>query len=152
MLFRSLVAVFAAVGAPLIFMGIDGIFGYFQKLNGVYFIPLLAVILVGMLNRWVNGRTAFITILVGLSVMIWGTFFGESFIQDVFGSGYHFMGAVFIALVILQLVLGKFMKREVAYLQKDAKKVDLTPWAPAPYVGVGLVTTVVVLYAMLAIL
>ena len=55
-------------------------------------------------------------------------------------------------LVILQLVLGKFMKREVAYLQKDAKKVDLTPWAPAPYVGVGLVTTVVVLYAMLAIL
>ena len=60
--------------------------------------------------------------------------------------------AVFIALVILQLVLGGVMKREVAYLQKDAKKVDLTPWAPAPYVGVGLVTTVVVLYAMLAIL
>ena len=60
----GLVAVFAAVGAPLIFMGIDGIFGYFQKLNGVYFIPLLAVILVGMLNRWVNGRTAFITILL----------------------------------------------------------------------------------------
>ena len=148
----GLVAVFAAVGAPLIFMGIDGIFGYFQKLNGVYFIPLLAVILVGMLNRWVNGRTAVITILVGLSVMIWGTFFGESTVQKTFGSGYHFMGAVFVTLVILQLVLGKFMKREVAYLQKDAKKVDLTPWAPAPYVGMGLVTTVVVLYAMLAIL
>ena len=48
----GLVAVFAAVG-PAHFHGYRWNPGYFQKLNGVYFIPLLAVILV-TLNRWVN--------------------------------------------------------------------------------------------------
>ncbi|MEM9017449.1 MAG: solute:sodium symporter family transporter, partial [Verrucomicrobiota bacterium] len=90
----ALVALFAALGAPLIFMGRDGIFGYFQKLNGVYFIPLLAAILVGMFNKTANGKSAVISIVVGLLIMIWGTFFGGDAVGNLFGSGYHFMGAV----------------------------------------------------------
>ena len=42
------VAVFAIIFAPLVFMNVEGIFGYFQKLNGIYFIPLMAVILFGI--------------------------------------------------------------------------------------------------------
>ena len=146
----AVVAVFAAIGAPLIFMGIDGIFGYFQKLNGVYFIPLLAVILVGMFNKWVNGPSATITIITGLLLMIWGTFPGSEVVGKIFGSGYHYMGAVFAFLVILQLVLGSKMKRESAYVQQDAKKVDLTPWKPAPIVGAVMIITVLILYISLA--
>lgn len=146
----AIVAVFAAVGAPLIFIGIDGIFGYFQKLNGVYFIPLLAVILVGMFNKWVDGTSATVTIITGLLVMIWGTFVGTDTVLHYFRSGYHFMGAVFVFLVILQLTLGIQMKRESAYVQRDAKKVDLTPWKPAPFVGGLLVLTVLILYFSLA--
>jgi SSS family solute:Na+ symporter len=146
----ALVAVFAAIGAPLIFMGRDGIFGYFQKLNGVYFIPLLAVILVGMFNKRASGQSAVVSILVGLAVMMWGTFLGGDTIGAVFGSGYHFMGAVFLGVVILQLVLGTKMKREEPYVQQDAKVVDLTPWKPAPIVGGALIVTVLVLYIALA--
>jgi len=155
----ALVAVFAAVGAPLIFMGIDGIFGYFQKLNGVYFVPLFGAILVGIFNRRADGRTALISILVGLVVMVWGTFFDgsgdggdgeEGWVIGIFGSGYHFMGAVFVFLVILQLGLGAFMKRDTAYVQEDVGAVDLTPWKPAPFVGGALVVVVLALYLWLA--
>lgn len=146
----AIVAVFAAVGAPLIFLGQEGIFGYFQKLNGVYFIPLLGAILVGMFNKRVDGHSAFISILVGLVIMIWGTFFSGEFIPNVFGSGYHFMGAVFVFLVVLQLVLGQKMKRSTPYVQADAQVVDLTPWKPARLVGGLLVATVLVIYLLLA--
>lgn len=144
------VALFAALGAPLIFIGKDGIFQYFQGLNGVYFIPLLTVILVGMFNRTANGTTAVITIVVGLAIMMWGTFFDGGVVAEVFGSGFHFMGAVFVLLVILQLVLGISMRRSEPYVQQDAGLVDLTPWKPAPIVGGALVITVLVIYAILA--
>ncbi|MDF1825021.1 MAG: solute:sodium symporter family transporter [Verrucomicrobiales bacterium] len=146
----AIVAVCAAIGAPVIFLGQEGIFGYFQKLNGVYFIPLLSVILVGMFNKRVDGHSAFITILVGLAIMMWGTFLGGDVIGSVFGSGYHFMGAVFIGLVLLQLALGMKLRRTTRYVQADAQVVDLTPWKPAPIVGGILIVTVLVIYLLLA--
>lgn len=63
------VAVFAVIAAPNFFYGRDAIFGFFQKLNGVYFIPLLAIILVGMINKRVSGLSALITLITGIAVM-----------------------------------------------------------------------------------
>lgn len=152
----AVVAVCAAVSAPVVFMGVDGIFGFFQKLNGVYFIPLAGIILVGMWNKKVNGTSALISIVVGLIIMVAGTFFdgasqtSEGWVKGVFGSGYHFMGAVFVFLVILQLLLGMGMKRDTPYVQQDAKAVDLTPWKHAKLVGVVLIVTVLTIYALLA--
>lgn len=146
----AIVAIFSAVAAPLVFMGRDGIFGYFQKLNGVYFIPLLAIILFGMFEKRASGRSAIITILVGLALMIWGTFLGGGTIGSIFGSGYHFMGAVFVFLLILQFALSRFLRRNEAYVQHDAKVVDLTPWKYAPIVGGAMILIVLTLYIFLA--
>ncbi|MDF1815704.1 MAG: solute:sodium symporter family transporter [Verrucomicrobiales bacterium] len=144
----ALVALFAAIGAPLIFMGRDGIFAFFQVLNGVYFIPLLTIILVGFFNRTADGTSAFITAIVGLVIMAFGTFYNGGI--SLFGSGFHFMGAVFVFLVILQVALGTFMKRSEPYVQQDAGLVDLTPWKPAKLVGGLMVAIVLVLYLSLA--
>ena len=138
------VAVFAVIFAPLVFMNTDGIFGFFQKLNGVYFIPLLAVILFGMFNKTADGTSALITLIVGLAVMIIGTFFVD--FGSMLGSGYHFMGVVFVLLLLLQAALGTTMKRSEPYVQKDAGLVDLTPWKPAPYVGGALIVLVIGIY------
>ncbi len=150
-----LVAVFAVIAAPTIFYGRDAIFGFFQKLNGVYFIPLLAIICVGMVNKIVNGRAAFITLIVGLVAMSIGTFFsGESetsagWVKDYFKSGYHYMGAVFVSLVFLQLALGASgMKLSEPFVQQDAKAVDLTPWKPAPIIGGVLILFAFSLYVI----
>jgi len=146
----AVVALLSAIAAPLVFDGKDGIFAFFQSLNAVYFIPLLAIILVGMFTKWADGNSAIITAVIGLLIMIWGTFFGGDIVTKTFGSGYHFMGAVFVGLVGLQLILGQFMRRKEAYVQIDAQVVDLTPWKPAPLVGGIMVVSVIVLYLVLA--
>lgn len=146
----ALVALFAAMSAPLIFMGRDSIFDYFQKLNGVYFIPLLAIILVGMFHKTASAKSAIISVAVGLLVMILGTFFDGGLVDRVFGSGYHFMGAVFVGVVLLQLVLARSMKRDTPYVQQDAGVVDITPWPLAKPVGIALIVLVLGIYAFFA--
>jgi SSS family solute:Na+ symporter len=160
-----LVAVLAVVAAPNIFHGRDGVFGFFQKLNGVYFIPLLAIMMVGLFNRWADGRSALVTLLVGLIAMSVGTFFsGEvkhpetgavevtGWVVDVFQSPYHYMGCVFVVLVILQCVLGQQVFRRAApYQSEDVRAVDLTPWPWAPFVGAVLVATVIGIYVYFAV-
>ncbi len=157
------VALFAVVSAPLVFYGRDEIFGFFQTLNGVYFIPLLAVILVGMFNKMVDGKSAMITLHVGLALMIVGTFLGggvkatdttpeiKGWLVDWFGSAFHYMGAVFLFLIVLQLTLGAMgMKRRTPYRQQDSEAVDLTPWKYARPVGVGLILFALAIYVYFA--
>ena len=145
----AVVAVLSAVAAPIVFMDRDGIFGFFQKLNAIYFIPLLAIILFGFANRTANGASAIITAVVGLCLMLWGTFFDGA---STIGNAYHFMGAVFLALLGLQFVLAQFfgMRRFDVYVQQDAKAVDLTPWKPARFVGAAMIVIVLGIYAWFA--
>jgi SSS family solute:Na+ symporter len=153
------VAVFAVIAAPQIFYGQERIFGFFQTLNGVYFIPLLAIIMVGMFHHFANGMSALITLLVGLGLMVIGTFFtGEDkvneidgWLADTFVSPFHYMGAVFALLIVLQLALSAMgMKRSEPYVQEDKGLVDLTPWKPAPFVGGALILLVLGIYALFA--
>ncbi len=158
----AIVAVLSIIAAPLVFYGKDGLFNIFQELNGIYFIPILAIMLFGLFNRWANGTTALITILVGLVAMFIGTFFhgqqknetGEIVVNgwkaDIFQSGFHYMGAVFAGCLILQFILGQVMKRDTQYVQADAKAVDLTPWKHANKVGAALIVLVLALYAAFA--
>lgn len=158
----AVVAVLSMGAAPLIFFGREGLFNIFQELNGIYFIPLLAIMLFGLFNRTADGKTALIVVAAGVPIMIIGTFFtgeqkneaGEIVVagwrSDIFSSGFHYMGFVFALLLVLQAVLGSFMKRDAPYVQQDAKAVDLTPWKLAKPVGLGLIVLVLAIYAMLA--
>lgn len=135
------VAVFAVIAAPTLFFGRDSIFDYFQKLNGVYFIPLLAVFLFGVFNRKASEVSALISLFAGLILMVSGTFFFPEFVKRLFLSEFHFMGVVFLFLLLLQfsLQLIGFCRSE-PYVQADVQAVDLTPWKPARIVGGALVT------------
>ena len=147
-----LVAVFAMIAAPVFFTGRDQIFGFFQKLNAIYFIPILAIFLVGLFNKTANGRSALIAVVVGLVAMCYGTFAGGgAWAGETFGSGYHYMGLVFVLLVLLQCALGKSMKLPQPYVQSDAGVVDLAPWKYAKLVGGVLAVAVLVLYLLLAL-
>ena len=158
------VGAFAVVAAPAIFHGKDGLFNIFQHLNSIYFIPILAIMLVGLLNKKVDGRAAMVALLVGLFAMVMGTFFNGSvpetsetvgvdgWVKDYFKSPFHYMGFVFALLVVLQLVLEKVgFSRETPYEQKDVGAVDLTTWKYAYPVGGLLIAFAVGLYVLLAI-
>ena len=150
----AVVAVLAIIAAPLIFHGRDGLFNMFQALNGIYFIPILAIMLFGFFNRTSAGITAIIAIVIGVIAMLIGTFFtggDDGWLKAIFGSGFHYMGAVFAFLILLQYVLGRSVRRTAPYVQQDAKVVDLTPWKHAKPVGIGLIVLVLILYALFAV-
>ncbi|WP_148861395.1 solute:sodium symporter family transporter [Marinobacter fonticola] len=148
-IFGWIMAIAAMTIAPML-AGQDSLFGYLQKMNAMYFIPILAVVLVGLLTKRVPAIAAKIS-LIGGCIVIGLVYFVPPFtgLLDVV-QNFHFVAIVFVALVALMLLLGKISPRETAWVHEDARKVDLTPWKGAVPAGIVLVILVISIYAAFA--
>lgn len=128
----------------------ESIFGYLQKMNGIYFIPIFAVVLVGMLSKRVPPLAAKLALVVGFAVIAIG-YFVPPF--DTIVSAMHeyqFLGVVFSWLVILMLVIGELYPRETEFVQQDVGAVDMTPWRFAKPAGFLLILLVLTIYTVFA--
>jgi solute:Na+ symporter, SSS family len=126
------------------------IFSYLQKMNGMYFIPIFAVVLVGMLNRRVPPIAAKIGLVAGFAVIAVG-YFVKPFDQIVASMHeFNFLGVVFAWLVILMLIIGELRPMKEEFVQQDVKAVDMTPWKLAIPVGIILILTVIAIYYQFA--
>lgn len=148
-IFGIVIAILAMTVAPLL-LGQDSIFGYLQKMNAIYFIPIFSVMLVGLISRTVPAFAAKIGLVVSFLVICLGYFSPPvnavvSQIHD-----FHFIGAVFACTVALMLGLGKLRPRETPWEQEYSGDVDLTPWTLAKPVGIGLVLFVLCIYIYFA--
>ncbi|MCA9058837.1 MAG: solute:sodium symporter family transporter, partial [Planctomycetaceae bacterium] len=134
--------------------GQDSIFNYLQKMNGLYFIPIFSVVLVGMLAPRVPAKAASVGLLVGFFGIITGYFCPG--VKELIGGGpgqlhtFHFLGLVFASVVALMLLIGKISPRETPWVHEDSGAVDLTPWKPAVPFGIVLVVIVLGLYLSFA--
>lgn len=145
--FGWILAISSMVLAPQL-VGQDSIFGYLQKMNGLYFIPIFAVVVVGMLTRRVPALAANVALIVGFATIALG-YFVPSFSEGMARLGlheFHFLGLVFAALILIQLAIGAARPRTTPFEQRPSGDVDLTPWAPARAVGVAIVAIVLALY------
>ncbi len=141
--FGTAIALLAMTTAPLL-ANQTSIFGYLQKMNALYFIPIFAVVLVGMLSKRVPAIAAKIALIAGFAAIALGYFVFDEQVDKI--HEYHFIGLVFVCLVALMLVMAKTHPRAEAYVQQDSKAVDLTPWAGAKPAGLALVLFVLGLY------
>lgn len=147
--FGWVVAIAAMTIAPLL-ANTGSIFGYLQKMNGMYFIPIFAVVVVGMLTKRVPAKAAKVALVVGFTVIAVGYFVPPfNLIVDSMHE-FHFLGIVFAYLVILMLVIGEVSPREQEFVQVDVKAVDMTPWKHAKLVGGILVAIVLLIYVIFA--
>ncbi|WP_013630065.1 solute:sodium symporter family transporter [Rubinisphaera brasiliensis] len=147
--FGWIVAISAMAIAPLLAQT-ESIFGYLQKMNGIYFIPIFAVVLVGMLTRRVPALAAKIALVVGFTVIAIG-YFVSPFDKVVASMHeFQFLGVVFSWLVILMLVIGETHPRETEFIQEDVGAVDMTPWAYAKPAGLILIMIVFAIYVTFA--
>lgn len=148
-IFGWIIAIAAMCIAPML-AGQDQIFTYLQAMNGIYFIPIFAVVLVGMLTSRVPARAAKIALISGFVILILGNFVPP--FDKVVASmhNFHFLGIVFAYLVILMLVLGDSSPREQEFVQVDVKAVDMTPWKGAKATGLILCAAVIAIYATFA--
>ncbi len=135
--------------APLL-AGQVSIFSYLQKMNGLYFIPILAVVLVGMLTRRVPPFAAKLALLTGFIVIACG-YFVPPFTQVVAHMhDFHFLGIVFSYLVIMMLVIGELRPLPEEWVQRDVGAVDMTPWKHARKAGLILLLIVLAIYLVFA--
>jgi len=63
---------------------------------------------------------------------------------------FHFLGAVFVLLVGLMLIIGVVKPRQTPWVQEDVKAVDMTPWKHAIKACVVLILIVLAIYAIFA--
>lgn len=151
--FGWIIAISAMVIAPLLnhpAIQERGIFDYLQKMNGMYFIPIFAVVLIGMLTRRVPSIAAKTGLVVGFAAIAIG-YFVPPFDKIVASlHEFHFLGIVFSWLLILMLVIGEVKPRETEFEQQDVGAVDMTPWRFAKPVGLLLILIVFTIYITLA--
>ena len=146
------IAVMAMLIAPLL-AGQESIFKYLQKMNGIYFIPIFAVVVVGLLNRMVPALAGRVGLGVGIVVIALGYFFPPA-AAAISAAGiheFHFLGIVFALLVALMLVIGKLQPRAEPWHMVYTKEVDLTPWKGAKWASLILVFLVIAIYVFFAI-
>ncbi len=147
--FGIIIALFAMTTAPLL-ASQPSIFGYLQKMNGLYFIPIFSVMLIGMLTKRVPAMAANIALIIGFAAIAAGYWFPPvtNLVSGI--HEFHYLGVVFASLLVLMLIIGAVKPRETAWVHEHSGDVDLTPWKFAKPMGFGIVIFVVGLYLYFA--
>ena len=150
-IFVVCIAIAAMIGAPLL-ADQESIFGYLQKMNAIYFIPIFAVVVVGMLNRRVPSGAAFWALILGL-FMIGAKYFtpgADQKVDEFFSHNFHFLGVVFATLIIFMLAWGAAAPRATAWELENKTPIDMTPWKNAKWASIALIVIVIAIYAAFA--
>ena len=143
--FGFIMTVICIFVAPLLVKA-GGIFNYLQTMNALYFIPILAVVLVGMISRFVPAAAAKSALIVGVIAIAFG-YFVEPFNSVLtIMSQYHFVALVFIGLLVMMFVWGALFPRSSAYQEVDVKATDLTPWRGTIWASLALLAIVIAIY------
>jgi SSS family solute:Na+ symporter len=159
--FALVIAVCSMAIAPLL-DGQGQIFEYLQKMNGIYFVPLFAVVVMGMLFKRLPPLAAKAGLLTGFTIIPFGYFVpvaqylnenGETVSQFISGdlvNDYHFLGIAFLLITSVMLLINRLKPMESDFIQKEANAVDMTPWKHSQLTGVVLLVLVIIIYAQFA--
>ncbi|MEM9081495.1 MAG: solute:sodium symporter family transporter [Verrucomicrobiota bacterium] len=150
-LFVTIVAIAAMIGSPLL-SKTGSLFSYLQTMNGIYAVPIFAVVVMGMLNRRVPASSAFAALVVGLVIMIstlilYPAFNGGAGIDGVTGfSNFHLMGITFAFLMGIMFVASKVAPLAEPWEMETKTTIDMTPWKGAKVASGILVLVVLAIY------
>lgn len=148
--FGWILSIVAMSVAPLLVRQ-QSIFSYLQQMNGIYFIPIFAVVVCGMLSRRIPPVAAKLVLVLGPIVVAGGYFFPPFAALVAKLHEYHFLGITFVGLVALMIVIGKLKPLPVPWQQQAAHAVDMTPWPRAKAIGIVLCLAVLAIYVAFAL-
>lgn len=137
------------------------IFAYIQKMNGLYFIPIFAVVLMGMVSRRTPAVAANVALIVGLAAIACGYFVplgmrvtdgvtSKTYLAPDYLHEFHFLGLVFVILIALMAAIRLISPLPDRWMQRDSGDVDLTPWRWVRWCGAGMCAVVVLIYLTFA--
>ena len=146
--FGMVLAILSMCIAPLIANAPDGLFGYLQEVNGCYSIPILTIIVVGYLTKYVPAIAAKVAIISGVVLYSLSQFVVKPFVvgADNYPHFLHVMAILFVLNVIIMLIIGKLYPRKEAFVLEFTKQVDITPWKHLKTVGIVICVIVIGIY------
>ena len=147
-LFGVLLAILAMCIAPLIANAPEGLFGYLQEVNGCYSIPILTIIIVGYLTKYVPAIAAKVAIISGVVLYSISQFILKPFVvgADNYPHFLHVMAILFVLNIIIMLVIGRISPRKEAYNLAYSHEVDITPWKYSKIASAVITIIVLVIY------
>ena len=124
----------------------ESLFVYVQKVNSIYYIPLLSVIVVGLVSKRVPAIAANLALVLGCALI--GLFYFVPPLAKLVDAvhNFHFIAIVLVVLVSMMLIIGKVAPREEPWIQKDVGAIDMTPWAGTKIASVVLLMLVLGIY------
>ncbi|WBU55763.1 solute:sodium symporter family transporter [Paracoccus sediminicola] len=146
--FGAILAIAAMTIAPFIANAPQGLFGYLQEVNGCYSIPILTIILVGIFTRHVPPIAAKIGLASGVGLYILSQFVLKPYVvgAENYPHYLHVMAILFVLNICIMLLIGKLRPMEPAYIARDSKAVDMTPWPLVKPMGATVVLIVISTY------
>lgn len=134
--------------APLLIYASEGLFGYLQEVNGIYSIPILTIIVVGYLTKYVPAIAAKIGIISGSVLYLISQFVLKPYVvgNDDYPHYLHVMAILFVLNVLIMLVVGKIYPRKEAFELEYTKKVEITPWKFVSVIGISICIAVIGIY------
>ena len=150
--FGIILAIISMCIAPLLIYASDGLFGYLQEANGIYSIPILTIIIVGYLTKYVPAIAAKVGIISGSALYIISQFIVKPYIvgEENYPHFLHVMAILFVLNVLIMLLIGKYNPRAEAYVQEYTKQVDIKPWKHLNSVGITICIIVLGIYIYFA--
>jgi len=171
-IFGIILAIAAMLIAPMI-ADAGSLFDYLQKVNGIYSIPILTIIVVGYLTKRVPAIAAKFGLFSGCLLYIFSVFYlGPKYVktalENAASSGItdtaelalieaqafpHFldiMAILFVLNVVIMLIIGKIYPTKEPYEQQYTQQVDITPWKHVKLAGLLITLLVVAVYIYFA--
>jgi SSS family solute:Na+ symporter len=146
----TVIAIFSMAAAPFL-AGQSSIFGYLQKMNGLYFIPIFSVVLAGLLIKRATAAAANQALVAGCVILLVGSFVPPFSLWTASTAvNFHFLGGVFVLLMLYQYLMSRSATATREWVQQDSREVELTPWRWTKPVSLGLLVFVAMLYLVFA--
>ena len=169
--FGILLALGAMFIAPQIANAGKGLFYWLQQINGCYSIPILTIIVIGFVTKYVPAIAAKVglasgVILYSISQFIMQPYFQNKAVAAAKAVGVtdelelanvetlayphflHVMAVLFIANFIIMLIIGKLYPRKEAFVQKYTEQVDIVPWRLVKPIGAVICIIVILTYVI----
>jgi len=169
--FGILLAFFAMFIAPFIANAPAGLFSYLQEVNGCYSIPILTIIVVGYLTKYIPAIAAKIAIILGavlyfISQFVLKGYFVKKALVEAKANGItditeldmieklayphflHVMAILFIMNILIMVVIGVIKPREKAFKLAYTEQVDIEPYRFVKPIGLAIVIVVIASYVI----
>lgn len=135
--------------SPLLMNASDGLWDLIRRFTGFFNIPIIVIVLVGILTKFVPAIAAKVVIIfhvIAYYMLVWGT--DHLFNVTIPIHFIHIYGILFGAEVAIMLAIGKLKPRENAYQFKASPKVNMVPWKYVLPNSILLLALVAVIYVV----